>query len=202
MSIKEIKEKLLQDALEEKQKIIKNVKTEIDQIKNQAKRENDLLQKEILDRYQQEADLKEKKIITEAILNAKKTILAAKQQIINNVFSEAINRIMKFDEKKYLSFMEKLILNNVETGNEIVFLGNNERQSINEEFITKINRTLLSQGKKGELKISKERLPIMGGVVLGMGEIRKNSSLEIILEKVKDEMETKLNQFLFTKNKA
>ncbi len=200
MSIKEIKEKILQEAFEEKQRIIKNAEKEIDYIKNEAKRENALIQKEILDRYHQEADLKEKKIITEAVLQAKKSILSAKQQIINNVFSEALNRIMKFDEKEYLSLMEKLILNNVETGNEIVYLGTKERKSINQEFITQINKKLKSQGKKGELKISEDRLAIMGGVILGMGEIRKNASLEVILEKVKDEMETKLNQFLFSKD--
>ena len=61
---------------------------------------------------------------------------------------------------------------------------------------------LKAQGKKGELKLSEDRLPIKGGVVLGTGDIKKNASLEVILENIKDEIETQLNQFLFAKNEG
>ena len=98
--------------------------------------------------------------------------------------------------------MEKFILENVEIGDETVYIGNQERQSINQEFIIKINKKLKAQGKKGELKLSEDRLPIKGGVVLGTGDIKKNASLEVILENIKDEIETQLNQFLFAKNEG
>jgi len=152
-----------------------------------------------MERYMQEAELKEKKIITEAKLNAKKDILGEKQAIIDEIFLEVTKRINKLEDKEYLSLLEKLILENVEQGEETVYIGKQERASVNDEFIAKINKKLNSQGKKGELKLAKKRLPIMGGVILGTGEVNKNASLEIILEKIKDEIEIKLNQFLFAK---
>lgn len=200
MSINEIKEKILGDALEEKRKIQKKAEIEIEKIKNLAKKEIESIKKEILERYNQESELKEKKIITEAILNTKKDILSEKQAIINNVFSEALNRINKLEDEKYLSLLEKLILDNIETGEETVYIGKQERKAINHEFIKKINEKLNLQGKKGLLELSKKRLPILGGVVLGSGEVKKNASLEVILEKVKDEIETELNKFLFVKH--
>ncbi|HNR64760.1 MAG TPA: V-type ATP synthase subunit E [Atribacterota bacterium] len=200
MSINKIKEKILGDALEEKGKIQKEAEIEIENIKSLAKKETESIKKEILEKYNQEADLKEKKIITEAILNTKKDILSEKQAIINNVFSEALNRINKLEDEKYLSFMEKLILENIETGDETVYIGKQERKAINHEFIKTINEKLNLQGKKSLLELSKKRLPIMGGVVLGSEKVKKNASLEVILEKVKDEIETKLNQFLFVKH--
>jgi V/A-type H+-transporting ATPase subunit E len=202
MSIKEIKEKILQDALEEKEKIFKDTEVKRENIKSLAKKEIDSIQKEILERYNQEAELNEKKIITEAKLNANKDILVEKQAIIDDIFSEAINRIIKLEDNEYLVLMEKFILENVEIGDETVYIGNQERQSINQEFIIKINKKLKTQGKKGELKLSKDRLPIKGGVVLGAGDIKKNASLEVILEKIKDEIETQLNQLLFAKNEG
>ena len=200
MSMKEIKEKILQDALDEKEKILKEAETKIINLKSKFGKEIESIQREILDRYNQEAGLKEKKIITEAILNSKKDILSEKQTIIANIFSEVLDRIVGLEDERYLSLLEKLILDNIETGDEIVYIGSQERQAINQKFINTINVKLKSQGKKGNLELSEKRVPIMGGVILGTGEIRKNASLEVILEKIKDEIETELNQFLFIKN--
>ena len=200
MSIKEIKEKILQDALSERENILKDAEVEIANIKNQAKREIESIQKEILGRYSQEAELKEKKIITEANLDSKKNILSEKQNIITDIFSKVLEKITGLEDERYLSLLEALILDNVEIGEEIVYIGNQERKLVNQEFIKKINEKLKLQGRKGNLKLSENRVPIIGGVILATGEIRKNASLEVILEKIKDEIETQLNQFLFTKN--
>ena len=202
MSIKDIKEKILQDALEEKEKILQDTKIRLEELKFQALKENESIQRDIMERYKQEAELKEKNIVTEARLNAKKSLLAEKQDIINNIFAEATKRIIKFDDQKYMTIIENLILENVETGDETVFIGDQERDSINQEFINKINKKLPSLGKKGGLKFSTERLPIIGGVVIGTAQIKKNSSLEVLLEKIKDEIETKLSRFLFENNEG
>ena len=200
MSIKEIKEKILQDALNEKEEVLKDAEVKIASLKNQFEKEIESIQREILDRYNQEAGQKEKKIITEAILNSKKDILSEKQNIIANIFSEVLNRIVGLEDEKYLSLLEKLILDNVEIGDEIVYIGNQERQSVNHKFINTINEKLKSQGKKGNLELSEKRVSITGGIILGAGDIRKNASLEVILEKIKDDIETELNQFLFIKD--
>jgi V/A-type H+-transporting ATPase subunit E len=197
MPINDIKEKILKDALEEKEKILKDAEIKIENFKKQIKEENESIRQNIMERYMQEAELKEKKIITEAKLNAKKDILAEKQAIIDEIFLEVTKRINKLEDKEYLSFIEKLILENVEQGEETVYIGKQERASINEEFIAKINKKLNTQSKKGEVKLAKERLPITGGIILGTEEIKKNASLEVLLEKIKSETETKLNQLLF-----
>jgi len=197
MPIKDIKEKIIRDALEEKEKIIRDAEIKIENFKKQINEENESIRQDIMERYMQEAELKEKKIITEARLNAKKDILREKQAIIDEIFLEVTKRINKLEDKEYLSLLEKLILENVEQGEETVYIGKQERKSINQEFIAEINKKLKSQGKKGELKLAKERLPIKGGVILGTEEIKKNASLEVLLEKIKSETETRLNQFLF-----
>lgn len=200
MSLKDIKEKILLDASQVKNRIWEEAKIKIEDIKKQESKENETIEYSILEKYRQESELKEKKIITEARLNAKKELLSEKQTIINNIFSETLKRIIEFDDKKYLSLIENLILENVEIGDETVYFGNQERPAINQEIIVKINDKLKKQGKKGELSISKDRLPIIGGVVIGTGQIKKNASLEVVLEKTKDEMETRLNHFLFDMN--
>lgn len=200
MPIKDIKDKIIEDALHEKEKIIKEANENIKKIRDNNQKELNSIKNNIMERCEQEAELKEKNIITEARLEANKEILSEKQAIIEEIFKEAENRIEKLDNKKYANFMENLILENVENGEETLYFGDNERKEINQNFIKDINEKLKSQGKKGNLKISKKSMPIKGGIIIGTDEIRKNASLEVILEKIKEDIETKLNQFLFQKN--
>ncbi len=201
MSIKEIKEKILQDAFEKKDEILKNAVFNIEKIKKQAIEENEIIQKKILEKYNNDAELKEKNIITEARLIAKKEILFEKQSIIDDIFAKVLDKIVNFDDEIYLNFIENIVLNNVETGDESIYIGKRERPLINQKFIDNINNKLKSAGKKGELKLSNNRLPIIGGIVLGKEDIKKNASLEVIIENIKDETVTMLNNFLFSKNR-
>ncbi|MFW6148536.1 MAG: V-type ATP synthase subunit E [Atribacterota bacterium] len=200
MPIKDIKDKILADAQNEKDSIIKKAEEYIKDTKENLQNEINSIKKEIMERYEQDAELKEKKIITEARLKANKEILSEKQAIIEEIFKEVENRIRKLDEEKYVNLIEKLILENIENGDETIYIGNQERKSINQKFIDDLNKKLKSQGKQGELKLSKKNVPIKGGIILGTDEIRKNASLEIILEKIKEDIEIKLNQYLFQKD--
>ncbi len=200
MSVKDIKDKIFESATQEKNKIIEESNNEIKTFKENAKSEIESIKNSIMERYEREAELAEKKIITESKLESNKEILSEKQLIIGDIFREAENRIKNLGNEKYRNFMENLIFDNVETGNEIIYLGNNERKEINQEFINNINKKLQSMGKKGELKIAKKTLPIKGGIVLGTEEIRKNASLDVIFDSIRDNIETELNQFLFQEN--
>lgn len=201
MPIKDIKDKIIESATKEKEIILQKAKEEIRKIKDDTKKEIEIIKKNITEQFKTEAELKEKRIITEAKLKANKDILAEKQSIIEELFNDVIEKIEKLDEDKYLSFMENLIFDNVEYGDETVYIGTRERKQINKEFIDNINSKLQSKGKKGKLKLATKKIPIRGGVVLGTEEIRKNASLEILLDRLKDDIETELSQFLFKKDK-
>jgi len=115
------------------------------------------------------------------------------------LFKEAENRIIETDKEKYKDFIERLIFENIENGNETIYISDNDRKIINQEFLDNINKKLKENNRKGELNIYEKSIPIRGGVVLGTDEVKKNASLEIIFEKIKEDLEAKLNQFLFQK---
>jgi vacuolar-type H+-ATPase subunit E/Vma4 len=56
MPIKDIKEKIIRDALEEKEKIIRDAEIKIENLKKQHKRENESIRQDIMERYMQEAN--------------------------------------------------------------------------------------------------------------------------------------------------
>jgi len=197
MTIKDISEKIISDAKIQADKIIAQAEDNANNIIKKGKKEADNIKNIILYKYNQEASLIKSKILTEANLEAKKIILSEKQKIIENVFNKALESILKLDDKDYLNIIKKMILDNIETGDETIFIDHSDKKKISESFIEDINKELKSKGEKGELKLSTSYLPIKGGVVIGSGKIRKNISLEFLLKKIREELEIQISKDLF-----
>lgn len=197
MAIKDIKEKIISNAKIEANKIIDKANNKAKEIKEKGEKEARDIKSKILNRIDQEILLKKGKIITEANLEAKKNILSAKQKIIEETFNKALEKITNLDDKPYCNFIKKIILDNIEKGDETIFISPLDKDRVSKDFIRDINYELEAKGKKGNLKLSPSYLQIKGGVVIGSNNIRKNSSLELIFKKVREELEIKIIQYLF-----
>jgi len=197
MSIKDINDKILSDAKIQAAKIITQAEVTADNIIRKGEKEADNIKKTILYKNNQEASLKKNKILTEANLDAKKTILSEKQNIMDDVFSNAFQNILKLNDKDYQYFIKKLILENIETDNETIFIGSFDKNRISNGFIEDINKELKTRGRKGELCLSNSYLPIKGGIIIGSGMIRKNISLELLLKNIREESERQISEILF-----
>lgn len=197
MAIKDIKEKIISNAKIEANKIIDEANNKAKEIKEKGEKEARDIKSKILNRIDQEILLKKGKIITEANLEAKKNILSAKQKIIEETFNKALEKIINLNDKPYCNFIKKIILDNIEKGDETIFISPLDKDRVSKDFISDINYELEAKGKKGNLKLSPSYLQIKGGVVIGSNNIRKNSSLELIFKKVREELEIKIIQYLF-----
>ena len=197
MTIKDINNKIISDARIQAEKIIAQAEDNANNIIKKGRKEADDIKKKILYKINQEASLKKSKILTEANLEARKTILLEKQKIMEDVFGNASESILKLDDKKYHNFIKKLILDNIEKGDETIFIGSPDKNRISKDFIQDINKELKAKGKNDELKISTSYLPIKGGVIIGSGKIRKNISLELLLKNVREESEMQMSKILF-----
>jgi V/A-type H+-transporting ATPase subunit E len=197
MTIKDINYKIISDARIQAEKIIAQAEDDAHNIIKKGEKEADNIKNIILYKNNQEASLKKSKILTEAKLEANKTILSEKQKIIEDVFYKALENILKLNDKAYHNFIKKLILDNIEIGDETIFIGSSDRRKISESFIEDINKELKSKRGKGKLKLSASHLPIKGGVVIGSGKIRKNISLELLLKDVREELEKQISKNLF-----
>ena len=198
MTIKDISEKIISDAKIQAAKIIAQAEDNANNITNKGRKEADNIKKTILHKINQEASLKKSKILTEANLGVKKTILSEKQKIMEDVFGNALESILKLSNKEYQSFIKKLILDNIEKGDETIFIGHSDKNRISKDFIEVINKELKVKGKKSELKLSDSYLQIEGGIIIGSGAIRKNVSLELLLKNIREESETQISKILFS----
>lgn len=58
--------------------------------------------------------------LTVADLDVRKAILEAKSKVIENAFSLALEKLLALSKKEYLSFVEKLLIDNSEEGDEVL----------------------------------------------------------------------------------
>lgn len=197
MAIKDIKDKIISDSKIEASKIIDGANNKAREINEKGVQEVKDVQSKIMNKTNQEMLLKKGKIITEANLEAKKDILFAKQTIIDGIFNSALEKIINLDDKQYCNFIKRIILDNIEKGDEILFINSLDKEKISKDFVQEINRELKAKGKRGDLKLSPSYLQIKGGVVIGSNNIRKNSSLEIIFKKAREKLAIKISRYLF-----
>jgi V/A-type H+-transporting ATPase subunit E len=197
MAIKDIKAKIISDAEIEANKIINEATNKAKEIKEEAEKEGRDIKSKILKRINQEILFKKGKIITEANLEAKKTILLEKIKIIDEIFKKALENIMNLDDEPYRNFIKKIILDNIDKGDETIFISTLDKDRITKDFIQEINYNLEAKSKKGNINLSSSYLQIKGGVIIGLNNVKKNSSLELIFKKVREELEIKISQYLF-----
>lgn len=197
MAIKDIKAKIISDAEIEANKIINEATNKAKEIKEEAEKEARDIKSKILKRINQEILFKKGKIITEANLEAKKTILLEKIKIIDETFNKALENIMNLDDEPYRNFIKKIILDNIDKGDETIFISTLDKDRITKDFIQEINYNLEAKSKKGNINLSSYYLQIKGGVIIGLNNVKKNSSLELIFKKVREELEIKISQYLF-----
>ena len=121
--------------------------------------------------------------------------LAAKGEILDEVFAKAKEQIKKLDDKEYVDLMNRLLLKAVETGDEEVMIGKNEKL-IDMNFIKHVNRSL-GPGFKGNLRLSNENADIEGGFILKRGKIKTNVSVDVLVEQIRGDIEIELAGELF-----
>jgi len=109
--------------------------------------------------------------------------------------SRRSRRRRKLPDEEYRKIMKKLMLEAVETGDEEVIIGKEEKR-IDQDFIKQVNSEL-GHGCKGDLRLSAEREDLGGGFILRRGKIKTNVSTEVLLAQARKELEIELAKELF-----
>jgi V/A-type H+/Na+-transporting ATPase subunit E len=170
--------------------------------KNKADAENATLEAKLAD-YRTETDRLAKEAATEKVsrmlaharMELRKEILTAKQAILSEVFEKAKSNLVSCGDDEYRKLMEKLLIKAVETGNETVIVGKDEKL-INDNFIKLVNRNL-GTGFKGNLLLNKKPANICGGFILRRENVQINVSIDVLVDQVCEELGPEIAAELF-----
>ena len=133
---------------------------------------------EILSRGRKTAEEREERLASVAQLEARKLILAAKQEVLEEAFRKALEDLLSLPEQEYVELLAKLITKASQSGSEQVIFSQKDRLRYGKAAVTRANELL---GERGRLTLAVETRPIGGGFILSDGDVEVNGTFETLV---------------------
>lgn len=190
--------KIIKDAEDKKEEILKSAAEEEERILNKKITAAEQEKTQKLQKAKSEAVLRRDRIISSASLEVRNKKLAAKQKMIEKVFGQALVNLSVLPAETYLNFIKNSIIALDLKGDETIIISSKDKGRITDAFIADINKILSSEGKNGNLKLRDNYGSFSGGFVVVKGGIELNYTFEALLDSVKDEMENEVANILFS----
>jgi len=126
-------------------------------------------------------------------MEAKKSLLALKQEMISRSFEKAEKMLVSLPEDKYVSLLASLAAKSSSTGDEEIVLNAADRERVGKAVVKAANERLGS----GRLTLSKDAGDFDGGLILRRGNIEVNCTAELLVELCRGEMSAAIAGVLF-----
>ncbi|NLW00013.1 MAG: hypothetical protein GX041_02310 [Clostridiales bacterium] len=195
--IEKIKQRILEDAQKEADEIIKAAQDKAQGLKENKEAEAGRLKKQLTKENLEAAREHKKRILTVAQLEMRKKVLAAKQEMMDAVFSGTIDRIKNMPDDEYRKVIASALLNLPIEGDEEVVFSVYDEHRLDQKFLDQVNELLSKQGRKGCLRLAPDRGQFRAGFILRTGGIEINNSFEAVIKTLRDEMEPQVADILF-----
>lgn len=150
-------------------------------------KQSDIEQKAVTD-----AENVKKRKNSVAELEARKMRLAAKQEAISRSFSDAMKKLAELPEEDYISLLARSVEQTGDEGGELR-LNAKDKARIGQKLVDRINK----EGKAGTLTLSEHTIDAAGGFVLRRGAVEINSTLEVMVEAIREEVTPDVVKTLF-----
>lgn len=195
--IENLRNRIIKDNEDRARQIESDAKAKGEEVINQAKKKADEIMNNMRAKAEKDGQERKERLMSRAQLNARNEVLLAKQEAIDMVLENVVNRISQMNDKDYFEFIENMLLNNVETGEEEVIFSEKDKNRITPSFVTVVNDKLNSMGKKGLIKLSSETRDIEAGFILTRGGLEINCSIESQIRLLRDSLEGDIANLLF-----
>lgn len=130
-------------------------------------------------------------------MDAKKAMLAMKQELVSRAFDLAINRLVSMPEARYVAFLAGQAAAAARKGTETLALNADDGGRVGAKVVKAANELLAARGLKAGLTLSKTAVPIQGGLILQDGDIQINCSIERLIEQYRGRLAAQVAEVLF-----
>ena len=196
MPLEDILKRIDEKASLLKEEILTSAKAEAESKIKTAEEKAALLETKILDEARTEAAQIESIAASQRDMRKKQMILGAKQELISQVFDEALRWFSNLSDEEYRAMLLDLI-GQKSDGTEELILSEHDNRRLGPDFRDAAQSALKPQGKASNLKISFTPEQLGGGFILRKGGVADNATFPAILNLIREGLETELAQILF-----
>lgn len=129
-----------------------------------------------------------------ADMEARKSILNFKQNMIYDVFKDAERQLAALPKADYISFLASLAAKAAVYGEEELVFNETDAKEVGKEVAKAANAIL---GSRGQLTVAEETRKIPGGVIVKHGDIETNCAIDTLVQLHRSELAPQVAELLF-----
>lgn len=133
-----------------------------------------------------------------AALLKRKAILSEKQDIIAEVFDEALDKLISMPDDQYVDTITKIAVKNALPEDGRIIFSAADKKRLPASFESDLNKKL----KAGKLKLADDTIDTVGGFVLSYGGIEQNCTFKALIDAGRERLTDKVSKVLFEKAEA
>ena len=132
-----------------------------------------------------------------AEMEAKKSVLSVKQEMISAAFDAAREEIVNMPRDKYTQFLARMAAEAAASGMEEIVLNARDKAEVGKSVCKAANELLSAKGTPGKLSVSEDTADISGGVIVRFGGIETNCSIDALIRQRRSGLSTEVAAALF-----
>lgn len=132
-----------------------------------------------------------------AEMDAKKSVLALKQDCVAEAFDMAKRRLADMPEDSYVGFLASLAASAAADGSGEIVLSARDRERCGKAVLERANAALAAKALTPALTLAADSREISGGLILRQGGVEVNCSIEALVEALKGPMTADVARTLF-----
>jgi len=138
------------------------------------------------------ADERLARLRSAARMEEKKLLLRAKQEVVGEAFSAALDKLCSLPQEKYIAVLEKFITESILTEREEVILNASDRETVGARIVEEVNK---AQGV--HLTLSEDTEKMRAGFLLRDGDREVNGDFAVLLRLSRTKLEREAAARLF-----
>ena len=132
-----------------------------------------------------------------AEMEAKKSVLSVKQEMISAAFDAAREEIGNMPRDKYTQFLARMAAEAAASGMEEIVLNARDKAEVGKAVCKAANELLSAKGTPGKLTVSEDTADISGGVIVRFGGIETNCSIDALIRQRRSGLSTEVAAAMF-----
>lgn len=188
-----ILERISGDAQAQADQILADARDQADQIRQRWAQQGRQEAQDILERGRLQAQRHGERMDSSAQLECRKQVLAAKQEVIEEAFQRALEKLCALPREDYVAVLSKLAAQASTTGREKLIFSPVDRNTVGKEVAMAANQIL----GDGGLTLSEECREMRGGFVLSDGAVEVNCSFAALLRAQRQQLTGQVAALLF-----
>ena len=174
--IEKITQRIASDAQAEVDRILGDARDEAGRIAANYRAQADAEAAELAAKNEKAAAEREERLVSAAQMEARKVQLAAKQEMVEKAYIQALDKLCALPEEQYVAILADLLVKASSNGKEEAVFSPEDRERVGEAAVAKANEL---SGK--QLRLSEETQPIRGGFILKDKNVEVNCTFETLV---------------------